>query len=1798
MKNWVRKVIANLIVFMLLFADFAPIGLGIVSYAEENQKGIEYSVKFVEITEENKTINTATEEVNSSVAEKENKAETEVEEKATEDNNVEVVSEKTETTSDAFINESENVSLLGVSLGNTSVEEENSNKGETAKTIENENKVEQETGIQNGQNLDVQLGPTVIDENVLTYEITNNEGDLPLGPAIEIRVKLNDNGYFKNPKVEIKDYESQIFTIRDGINYDSHVYSINDNKIKLNQINGNSEFIAYVPISLKDLDAIDIEKLQDGTTFNFTASYVSENSYEEIVSLSTKAVMDLNNSYSIGMSSFVEKYIPYTEEDVRKALVQIKVVGGKVGIQTLPAKSTTYEIELPKVENAQIENLNVFALSTAYTNGLSEGEVQFTVENWKYEDGKIIIKIENNPRDGLVYKSTGDDEFIVFFTYNNCPEEEDVILDSAITMKAELYTSTGVMEKAMQENYQFSLFDANKNVITYEVSGKTKEISKGYLFGNLNQEEVIEPVQYENTLNVNISRVDLLHKVLISEANEYFEDELGNKYPTRVGDEANSFYKEIKLNKENLDNILGENGSIELQTATGETLIVINKDTPEDGDGYVRVSFGDSIVDKLNFVINSPEEDGILNLTATKNIFKTSYEKTDLMLFKAIVAEYGAKAELELGIETDMGSTNVVTLLKDTMSKAEISIDKSDISTLVENENVQLFVSLNNAEDSSDMYSNPVFEIIFPIEIKNIDITDYNLLYGNDELSISNVETTTTEEGNIMLRISLVGKQKTYTAGDSSNGTTVVLNANISSDVYQASKNSKLKMNYYNEDATEYGISNDWAMTVDITSPTILIESGYDETDLNIVAPEGLVNIQKLYNYNGDRTVMSANQGTKEDTIETFEDYVVAKSQIIVINNKNEDLENYMILGRTPFEGNKAIIGDYPLGTNMTAPMVSNIVPVDTKDYTYTIYYSENGNATSDINNPENAWTEVVEEFGNIKSYLIVFNESFKAADTVRFEYDFEIPDKLKNEIDIEETFASAYQYGSDLDWVEADKVILSTGEAPILSVETYLESDLTQAIDGQRIKYTTKVTNEGRVKAKNVQISSIIPTGTTLVENGILNNDKKEVIIEIPEIRPGATEYRTCEVEVGINNNSPSMYIEPEAKVKADGLEKKIESKVNKSIPVKKAEVTLDIKTDRTEDLIGENENITYILQIGNIEAIDLKNCEVVADIPEGIEILDSYIEKYNSGNAVRGESGNIDITAGKVYWNLDKIDFFETFKIEARTKFIENKTQDISMKFRLKSSSLQNEYTSNELKKTIGKPIIETKTYANLSSKYVKEGDSLQFVLNMKNVGGIEATKLNLENNIPEEFTVTDLSYSKGNESFKGLAVQNAGVNINLAKNEEAQIVINCTAKNLRNNELEKLTTSSWSISGANIEKTYVEPVQTIIEQNPNVPENTYENIFASNMDPTTTRRYEVVLNEEENEEPIKKFKIIGVAFEDLNKNGELDENEQFMENVVAKLCDANTQAIISQTITNKAGEYLFEDLDAGEYYIKFEFDKDYYAVTSYKKSGIRENKNSDAINSNGKSVTDKIKIKDKSISDMNIGLVKTGIFDLELDVNVNRMAVSEDGKTSAYNMENSKLAKLDLRSKKMNNMQVTAEYTITVTNKGEVAGYAKQIKCELSDKLTLDTTINPVWYVGSDGFVYTTALSNKPINPGETVSLKLYFFKDKLKDQTGLYSNSFEIVKEYNDYALEDAYTDNNKSSADFIIGVETGPNLLIYAIVVCVTLTILMIGLFLTKRLIELDIARKAPFLEEDIIIDQDNLKEINDSQKKD
>ena len=117
--------------------------------------------------------------------------------------------------------------------------------------------------------------------------------------------------------------------------------------------------------------------------------------------------------------------------------------------------------------------------------------------------------------------------------------------------------------------------------------------------------------------------------------------------------------------------------------------------------------------------INNPTGDGILNVVAKKTMTKTTYEKVDLTMFRGLEESFTGLAELEEGIVTEVGDKTVSTDLTETSTGATLSLRRTDLSTLVDNEDIEINISLNNANATSDVYKNPVFELTFPKEIKN-----------------------------------------------------------------------------------------------------------------------------------------------------------------------------------------------------------------------------------------------------------------------------------------------------------------------------------------------------------------------------------------------------------------------------------------------------------------------------------------------------------------------------------------------------------------------------------------------------------------------------------------------------------------------------------------------------------------------------------------------------------------------------------------------------------------------------------------------------------------------------------------------------------------------------------------------------------------------------------------------------------------------------------------------------------------------------------------------------------------------
>ena len=192
----------------------------------------------------------------------------------------------------------------------------------------------------------------------------------------------------------------------------------------------------------------------------------------------------------------------------------------------------------------------------------------------------------------------------------------------------------------------------------------------------------------------------------------------------------------------------------------------------------------------------------------------------------------------------------------------------------------------------------------------------------------------------------------------------------------------------------------------------------------------------------------------------------------------------------------------------------------------------------------------------------------------------------------------------------------------------------------------------------------------------------------------------------------------------------------------------------------------------------------------------------------------------------------------------------------------------------------------------------------------------------------------------------------------------------------------------------------------------------------------------------------------------------------------------------------------------------------------------------------------------------------------MNITKVTVTNPRKDAeSKDYEGSKLLKREFNSNRVDNDTLLVEYTIKVTNEGNLAGYANTIIDYIPDGFTFDSEINKDWFVGNDKNIYSNKLSGEIINPGETKELKVVFTKKMNGDSVGLIHNVAEITKAYNTKAVSDSDSipgnkrdgEDDISSADIFLGIETGAQkvgkVLLY---VLIGLSVIFAGTYVAKQ----------------------------------
>ena len=956
--------------------------------------------------------------------------------------------------------------------------------------------------------------------------------------------------------------------------------------------------------------------------------------------------------------------------------------------------------------------------------------------------------------------------------------------------------------------------------------------------------------------------------------------------------------------------------------------------------------------------------------------------------------------------------------------------------------------------------------------------------------------------------------------------------------------------------------------------------------------------------YNAESTNIDTIEANIEGTLDIKSQAKQATVNQSFINNYDNEIGEINIVGSVQGE-NSTIQGISASGEDVK------------------IYYSEEENAKEE----SNTWQE--EATANAKSYKIEKTGALAKTEKIDIKFNLSIPANIQAGEEIVQQTEANYVYNKQkLNTVtkialEAPTVKISetNGVKTEISAESGRQAlqDGDEVYEGQAIRYSVKVTNNTGAALNNFQLTA---EHTNAVYYVILQEDARD-----PEVGKGYTEgqdpimERTVKDETAENitknqsviqngetivlkyDISPKQKngteISGNIKIKADELaEQTLPTITNK---IKSAEVSIN-QVNQLDEKVNLTEGIVFPVNfvITNYTDKELKDVLVTINTTEELEIsgpnyeqLDGDFESIEKeidigdGNKIIVESisrTEVTLKISKIA-KKDKLPILWAF-YTATSEYL--KTAAVSRVGTITSSITYNNitYYSNIIERTIERvtPIltatqsveIQHQDEESTDDNYIYVGDKLIYTTEIENTD----TQLGTEGDIYHMVTLYNGNIKKAYIEDEDGKISNADLvdtgfamgHFTLQPGEKIEYVAEVDVWENPDADVnyEEFLESTMEMEWNNCGSLTLAPITLQMEGETGEEPDDVEELPDDGREPEQEESNKQNKPTNGNtQEPSQNregtYSISGKAWLDSNKNGIRENYEKGIPSFEVKLLDAENGQTVSSSVTNDEGDYIFNNIEKGNYITIFMYNSSKYSITGYHKDGISDSENSDVIQRTINNVivaaTDNITIQDANVYNLDAGFISKDTFDLKIDKSITRVAVKNAEGTKITDFNKSKLAKVDINAKQLANSTVTVEYLFEITNEGNISGYATDIIDYMPNDLIFNKEQNAGWYVNEqDKNLHNISLEKEIIEPGETKTLTLVLTKQMTETSTGSSANIAEIGGETNELSEKDVdSTPNNRkdgeddiSTAELLISVKTGLVVYVSAIAMLIIL----------------------------------------------
>lgn len=1328
--------------------------------------------------------------------------------------------------------------------------------------------------------------------------------------------------------------------------------------------------------------------------------------------------------------------------------------------------------------------------------------------------------------------------------------DENVILTCLYDKEAEISNQT------IKADEKITLYSGREIEVKNEITIEDKELDATIEVNAGNREDMI----YKGKLNAGINRsyqsVTQLKVNFAKVLQGINLTEEASQYTINgEQEEANVIYRKTALKKEQFNKILGQDGKIVISNQDNEVIDTITNETPVDEEGNIIINYEGKNVKELNLQTTAPVAEGILQF----NHIKMIQSKEDAEKVKVA-------SELRNTILANEKKTETAIQLQDATTEATIEVNKESLSTVVSN-NVEIKAVLTSNSEKYNLYNNPEIAIELPEQVENVQINSVDLLYEN-ELKVKDY----TVNGRT-LYVSIEGEQTQYKE-ETIQGATIIIHATIDVNRKAATSDEQIKMVYKNGEIKEATTG------IKIVAPT-------DITAIYSIQDLGIETIGQEEN----KPVL-VQRGTEERQLE---------AQIEVINNQEETIENARILGNFPTNHKD---------NNMEIEILEGITIEGTE--TAKVYYSENENATEELENRENGWSESITDASKVSKYLITVDELETGA-SIQGEYAYKIPANLE----YNQTAKTDYQvkYANSNTRIENElastSIEMQTGVGPI--VETKLTAttggkEINGPVrNGEVIKYTIEIANTGTEDVSNIRVTGKVPEGTTMVKpeddyeytgaSYYQELEAKTYEAGIETLKVGEVIYGSYEVRVN-NQVAEGTTLSNRAEIKYGDVTKQSDE-INNVTAKGNLRVTVKRITDRSVELYTRGV-VQYFAIVENISNQKLDNIKVKTNLSQNLKVenltLYTGMEKEEGDHIdVSSTTNSVEITEetkeSTSKLQSETLEYAEEINIGA-IEAGENKvlgygmfitgTQDNidKVNFSITAKNGQEQYQSNYWEDSIKNTNVGISMTTNTQDESVKTGDIIEYTIEIENKTDVETRGVEIKDSIPSQLTIQQIT--QDGQEIRGIQGNDIILPITVGGNETKTVEIKAVV------DYSEVRDKAEAITNVAHAEIYGETVATTSEINHIIQanENDSTETPGGDLDDNENGTGNKGENDIGNNTIAKGNRMItGVAWFDENANGQKDQGEKLLRNIKVRLLNTQTNNLVREengeileATTNENGIYVLDKIGNGEYIVIFNYDDSQYALTKYKADKVSESENSNAILSElliddereKVASTDILKIQDYNISNINIGLIKLENFDLKLDKYVNKILIQDAKGSTVREYGQETMAKVELDAKTINGSTVLIEYKIDVTNNGEVPGYAKKIADYATSDLKFSSELNKDWYQVGDT-LYTTSLANEKIQAGETKTVTLTLTKAMTENSTGLIPNTAEIAEDYNELGIADSNStpgnrakgENDMGSAEVLLSIRTG-GVVYIAITIIIVAILAIVAVVIIKK----------------------------------